>query len=68
MGLEEGSVYSFFSMCSEENIEKIKNENYQISSARIVTANIDEWIGKMKRGSYLRIEKTEDKSKGYILP
>lgn len=63
---ESGSVYSFFSMCTDENIEKIKSEDYQISSTRIVTADISEWLMKMKKGNYLRIEKTEDKSKNYI--
>lgn len=64
--IESGSVYSFFSMCSEENIAKIKNGDYQISSTRIVTADINEWLVKMKKGNYLRIEKAEDKSKNYI--
>ena len=63
---DKGSAYSFFSMCTDENIEKIKNGDYQISSTRIVTADINEWFLKMKRGDYALIEKTDGKSNSYI--
>lgn len=63
---DQGSAYSFFSMCTDENIEKIKNKDYQISSTKIVTGNMSEWLSKMKKGDYVLIEKADRKSNGYI--